>query len=122
ASRRPTPATPQWLVLEQTFGREFREQTLAVDELEGAHADAARGEHVLEQVVDHHRVMRQRAEHFERAAKDLRIGLRHAEPMRKDEAIIFLKESRIDARDFFSVHFIRVREERDAISFANSVE
>src|SRR4051794_29069492 len=45
--------------LQQALGLQFSEQPLAVDELERAHADAARSEDVLEEIVHQHRVVRE---------------------------------------------------------------
>src|SRR5205823_3563185 len=106
----------------KSFALQFAQQRTAVAELERAHADAAGRDHVLDQIVDQDGMMRQRPDHLQRAAEDLRIGLGHAEAVREDETVVPLEESRVLPRDQLRVHLVRVREERHPVRFAYALE
>src|SRR5262249_32699664 len=94
----------------QPLRRQLALQRSAVEELKGAQAEGARGENVFQQIVNEHRLLRKRADHFQRAMEELWIRLRAFEAMREDEAVVPAKERRVLSRDHFRVHFVRVGE------------
>src|SRR5438552_10323103 len=67
-------------------------------------------------------MMRQRADHLERAPENLGIGLRHAEAVREDEAVVFSEKTRELSRDQLRVHLVRIRQEGDAVLLAHALE
>src|SRR5947209_19774821 len=73
--------------LEQSLRFQLAHQRQPVMELKGLDAEGAGRGDVFQQVVDGYRLLRQRADHLQRAVEEIGIGLGALEAVRADEAI-----------------------------------